>query len=72
MKTHLFSTVVENLHIWQLECSEVYTARRAYTVLMEMTLDTSYLHVCDNWRALWKLKIPPKVKHFLWRVLKST
>lgn len=38
---------------------------------MERILNTSHLHVPENWLAIWKIKAPLKIKHFLWRVLRG-
>lgn len=38
---------------------------------MERVSGTSHLRADGDWRALWKLKIPPKVKHFLWCLCKG-
>ncbi|CAN1848611.1 hypothetical protein LINPERHAP1_LOCUS39002 [Linum perenne] len=35
---------------------------------MEHMLDWDLLKVSGQWNVLWKMQIPPKVKHFLWRV----
>ncbi|CAN1783725.1 hypothetical protein LINPERHAP1_LOCUS16372 [Linum perenne] len=35
---------------------------------MEYMRDRDFLKVSGQWNVLWKMQIPPKVKHFLWRV----
>lgn len=36
-------------------------------VLCINILDTDFLKVKKDWQLIWQLKIPPKVKRFLWR-----
>jgi hypothetical protein len=38
---------------------------------MEVVIDNSYLKVEGQWKKLWKLKVPNKVRIFLWRVLRG-
>jgi len=34
-------------------------------------LDTSHFKVQGSWNLIWKLKIPPKVKQFIWRICRN-
>lgn len=54
--------------LWWPESTGIYSVRSAYKLLMNRVLDNNNLYVEGNWRVLWKLKLPPKVKHFLWRL----
>jgi hypothetical protein len=38
---------------------------------MEVVIDNSHLKVEGQWKKLWKLKVPNKVRIFLWRVLRG-
>lgn len=38
---------------------------------MNSVLQSDHLKVEGNWSLLWRLNIPPKVKHFLWRLLRD-
>lgn len=67
IQTPLFSSIEEDQRFWWPEQSGVYSVCSAYNLLMNDVLDSDNLHADGNLRALWKLKIPPKVKHFLWR-----
>lgn len=40
--------------------------RKAYHLAYLLTINNDY-SVPGNWKVLWKLKVPPKVKVFLWR-----
>lgn len=68
LNTPLFNVIDKDLRIWAQESSGCYSVRSAYKLLIDRVLDTSHLKVAGNWRQLWKLKIPPRVKHFIWRL----
>lgn len=54
---------------WKYEKMGNYSVKSAYNFIR---LDMVQLHNNDNfgfWRQFWNLKIPPKVKHFMWRAL---
>lgn len=44
-----------------------FTVKTAYRVVA----DRIHGHIQDsfNWKALWKVKLPPKFKHFLWKCI---
>ena len=48
----------------------LYLVKSAYHHLMETMFQQDHLKVEGNWPILWKLDIPPKIKHFMWRSLK--
>ncbi|XP_074342398.1 uncharacterized protein LOC141679917 [Apium graveolens] len=59
----------EDSWYWRREKMGQYSVRSAYAALNESREVT---HASDNsgfWRKIWNLKIPLKVKHFLWRAL---
>ena len=50
----------------------VFTFQKGYTIYQfssDSMLQNDYLKVKGNWLLLWRLHLPPKVKHFLWRLL---
>lgn len=52
---------------WRREKMGSYSVKSAYSLLLE---SKTHNHTGDNsgfWRCLWNLKIPSKVKNFLWR-----
>jgi ribonuclease HI len=49
----------------------MYSVRSAYYQLMENIIDNNHLKENGNWKKLWKLQVPNKVKIFLWRVLRG-
>ncbi|CAN1130761.1 Putative ribonuclease H protein At1g65750 [Linum perenne] len=54
--------------VWHLSKDGSYTVRSAYRVYMERVLNREYLNVDGNWLIIWGLQVPPKVKHFVWRL----
>ncbi|XP_062100071.1 uncharacterized protein LOC133805941 [Humulus lupulus] len=53
---------------WKLDHRGIYTVKSAYALIQS---EKAVANSSDNsgfWRLLWQLKIPPKVKNFLWLV----
>jgi hypothetical protein len=57
--------------IWKLSRNGIYSVRSAYYQLMEVIIDNNHLKIEGNWRKLWQLGVPNKVKLFLWRTLRG-
>jgi len=55
---------------WKYSAHGKYTVRSAYHHLMDNMICNENLKVKGNWKLVWQLPLPPKVKHFLWRTLK--
>ena len=58
--------------VWKSEKSRSYSVKSEYKSLCELhNRDTNRPLVSDSqkgfWKCLWKLKVPGKIKHFLWR-----
>ena len=67
----------EDVLIWPLSSSRSYSVRSAYRMLMEadnsvLPSSSSPLSVHRIWKKIWKLKVPKKVCHFLWRAMKDS
>lgn len=52
---------------WRQEKLGDYSVKSAYSMLRDIKQDNSGASNSGLWRKLWNLKIPLKVKHFLWR-----
>jgi ribonuclease HI len=61
----------EDEQIWRLSRKGIYSVRSAYHHLIESVIDNNHLKVDGNWKRLWRLNVPNKVKIFLWRVLRG-
>jgi len=57
--------------IWKGEKSGKYSVKSAYKICVSEITDNSHMHVHDQWNLIWKLKVPPKIKNFLWRVCRG-
>ena len=67
----------EDVMIWLLSSSGCYSVRNAYCMLMEaenfaLSSSSSPMAINAIWKKIWKLKVPNKVRHFLWRVVKDS
>ena len=55
--------------VWRPEKSGCYSVKSGYKLLYE--LDTIRSQATDSqksfWKSIWKLKVPGKIKHFLWK-----
>ena len=68
---------VEDVLIWPLPLSGSYSVQSAYHMLMEaensiLPSSSSPLSEHTIWKKIWKLKVPKKVCHFLWRAAKDS
>jgi ribonuclease HI len=61
----------DDVPIWRFSRNGTYSVRSAYYQLMEVIIDNSHLKVEGNWKKLWQLHVPNKVKLFLWRALRG-
>ncbi|KAM6573571.1 hypothetical protein CsatA_017651 [Cannabis sativa] len=60
------STTADSWH-WMMEHSGFYSVKSAYNYLQSSS--GSWLHFEDDsyWKRLWKIEVPSKVLHFLWK-----
>jgi ribonuclease HI len=71
LNTPLYDQVRTDRFVWKVERNGCYTVRSAYRLCVEELVDVSHLHRPGNWRNIWRLKIPPKVKHLIWRMCRG-
>ncbi|KAL8149774.1 hypothetical protein AgCh_006690 [Apium graveolens] len=62
---------VEDTWYWRREKPGNYTVKSAYLMIQESKCDRMLEDNSGFWRKMWNLKIPPKVKNFLWRALSN-
>ena len=58
--------------VWRAEKSGCYLVKSGYKLLCNFPLsDSNRPQVSDSmkclWKSIWKMKVPGKIKHFLWR-----
>ncbi|KAM7494634.1 hypothetical protein LguiB_029243 [Lonicera macranthoides] len=54
--------------IWAWNSKGVFSVRSSYIKLLYSSITVASPSI-TNWQSIWQLKIPPKVKSFLWRAL---
>ncbi|KAF4352138.1 hypothetical protein F8388_012262 [Cannabis sativa] len=67
-KIPLSTDVESDGWFWRKESSELFTVRSAYAILQQQKTSMEQPNFSGAWTKLWQLKLPPKVKDFLWRV----
>ena len=68
----LCSTPQPDTLVWRSEKLGSYSVKSGYKLLYELhTLDKNNPQVSESqkgfWKSIWKLKVPGKIKHFLWK-----
>lgn len=65
--------------VWHPSKFGVYSVKSAYGVATSLIPEESPSHPSsshqvpkDFWKQIWKVEVPPKIKHFWWRVCKNT
>ncbi|XVE66298.1 hypothetical protein DITRI_Ditri08aG0069500 [Diplodiscus trichospermus] len=53
--------------IWHFTKSGRYSFKSGYNMLKDVS-GLQSLKVDGNWQHIWNLKVPPKVRHFMWQV----
>ncbi|XP_057779717.1 uncharacterized protein LOC130998303 [Salvia miltiorrhiza] len=56
--------------VWHFSDDGHYSVKTAYKLASSLTLDETH-KVDGNWRVLWRMDVPPKVRHFLWRAARN-
>jgi len=72
VNTPLYPSVHDDRLVWTKENDGEYSVRSAYKMCMQELLDVNHFKAQGNWDLIWKLKVPPKVKNFIWRVCRNT
>lgn len=67
IRTPLNEIVQQDRLIWNRSNDGSYTVKSAYQMALTNLVDRSHLRSDGDWSFIWKLKVPPRVKLFLWR-----
>ncbi|CAN0886015.1 Putative ribonuclease H protein At1g65750, partial [Linum grandiflorum] len=54
--------------IWHYSKNGQYTVKSAYHVYMEQIVNRTSHNQQGEWRKLWQVDVPTKIKHFAWRL----
>lgn len=67
----LFNTMADDKLVWKLSLNGMHSVKSSYHNFMDTVLDNNHLKVPSSWVSLWKLQIQPKIKHFVWSLLRG-
>lgn len=67
LRTPISSKGVVDRLIWHHDRSGSYSVKTTYNLAVSLVTDRS-LEVEGNWKGLWKINVPQKIKDCLWRV----
>jgi len=67
----------EDILIWPLTSDGEYGVQSTYRMLVEveklaLQSSSSSVQSQDVWKKIWKLQVPNKIRHFLWRAAKNS
>lgn len=71
LHTTLYDQVTHDCIIWKAEGNGCYTVRSACKLCVEELIDVSHLRRLGNWKNIWRLEVPPKVKNLLWQMCRG-
>jgi ribonuclease HI len=71
LKIPLHMTHNVDVPMWRLSRNGKFSVKSAYFHLMEEIIDNNHLKEEGNWKRLWQIKVPNRVKLFMWRVLRG-
>ena len=71
LKTPLYPSVQEDRLLWMKENNGECSVRSAYHLCMQELFDVHHFKEQGAWELIWKLKAPPKVKNFIWRLCRN-
>lgn len=57
--------------VWKFNSHGLYSVKSAYRLYMDHFATFDEFKVQGDWTKLWDLKLPPKVKCFLWRCCRN-
>ncbi|CAN1223742.1 hypothetical protein LINPERPRIM_LOCUS2142 [Linum perenne] len=61
----------EDQMLWRVSNNGEYSVKSAYRLIHDETVANEGLRVEGEWDGLWKLDVPPKVRHWLWRSVRG-
>lgn len=65
LNTPIYSTVTMDKRIWKANKNGVYSIRSAYKLYIHDLID---IPVVGQWKLIWFLSVPPKVKNLIWHI----
>jgi hypothetical protein len=69
--TLLLPSVTHDVPVWKFERDGAYSVKSAYNDILNHDMAVVQHRVPGNWNRVWSLKLPPKVKNFMWRACRN-
>ena len=71
LQTPLLPSVRRDTMVWRHEKNGLYSVRSAYRDIFNNQDAMLHHRIPGHWNTIWKLKLPPKVKNFIWRICRN-
>jgi len=71
LHTPLFEQVQTDHLVWKAERNGYHSVRSTYKLCVDELIDVTHLHRPGNWKDIWRVNVPPKIKHLLWRMCRG-
>lgn len=68
-KIHIHSRVNHDVIIWKPSPNSAYTIKSHYKMCLSLSNQGTHYQASGDWKLVRNMSIPPKLKHFLWRLL---
>jgi ribonuclease HI len=67
LSTPLYNRRSEDTFIWKATVDGSYSVKSAYRICIDLLSESLPLTTSTQWQLLWRLRVPPRVRTFLWR-----
>jgi len=71
MQVPVLDVVTHDTLIWKEDKSGVYTVKTGYRLCMEKIMNVAKHFVPGEWKRIWRIKSPPKVRNLIWRICRD-
>jgi len=71
MQVPVLDVVTHDTLIWKEDKSGVYTIKTGYRLCMEKIMNIAKHFVPGEWKRIWGIKSPPKVRNLIWRICRD-
>lgn len=61
-----------DIWVWHYDKKGIYNVKSGYKLYMNLKINSSASNSTGGqkiWKQMWKLNIPKKIKHFIWRAI---
>jgi len=71
MQVPVLDVVTHDSLIWKEDKCGVYTVKTGYRLCMEKIMNVAKHFVPGEWKRIWRIKSPLKVRNLIWRVCRD-